>query len=828
MTKNSRLIQDCILIIFLILCSNDVHALRLRTKTNQVESNQDKSDELGGSLFDDLTSPDEIQSEALNSEDREIEGKESVNDDDLFGDGSGVNDNNQQINTNKMKEKDEEEINRLAQEEEATRLAQEEQAKRLAEEEQAKQLAAEEEAKRLAKEEQAKRLAEEEQAKRLAEEEQAKRLAEEEKKKEKEQEDIPIPKDLTPLEKIHHPFQEEKSTKTRIHTLLTLITFGSCYLIFRIIYNLSKNTNKFISKGISSLSNQIMFLFICYITTLIFYIYGTFDSIPINWEYLLSGISLFIISWFIYNTCLLFISLFILNKWKHLDSESTSFNDLRHQYDRIQNQNYQNGNNSPSSTAKTTSLIEQFEFLVLKRFFFIPLFPLFKPSSLLKQMHFSVYLEKCLLMKLRHFFKFSWTCWILAITVMMFWNVFIVTGSVLFVTIFSMLIPLLGLAILLVIHIYQKHVYRKVVQPITEHNMSNFQDIEYNSNSALLSQGHPVYLLNLIQNENKMNALNKKTISLHEHIHLRPPSLYENTLICGASGFAFMFNIIQTCSMLFIAWLIILYIKHYFYIRTVYSKLTVLLFMIPCSIVYFVLYVYLTAIVLKWNAVVSSIEMNRSEKNVKKLMHYHIKRASRISEEIFLIFKRIYYDMKLNTKQNQFSFEDVNEMKLGFPHLQELIRMSVCRYTGKANDSGEINIKDDLIPYMKSLGNTLNAKEIEFMFHLISDFDAVEQKGKLNVSNLYDICGAVLHFRTKRPCDVFKFVFDTFYQNNPQYYKDTKMSFQNMEVFIDKYKEFFNNEQVEFIKEQCLYFGNSFSFDSIVNSFVSFRQYCPY
>jgi hypothetical protein len=238
--------------------------------------------------------------------------------------------------------------------------------------------------------------------------------------------------------------------------------------------------------------------------------------------------------------------------------------------------------------------------------------------------------------------------------------------------------------------------------------------------------------------------------------------------------------------------------------------------------------VYLTAIVLKWNAVVSSIEMNRSEKNIKKLMNYHIKRASRISEEIFLIFKRIYYDMKLNKKQNHFSFEDVNEMKLGFPHLQELIRMSVCRYTGKANNSGEINIKDDLIPYLKSLGNTLNAKEIEFMFHLISDFDTVEQKGKLNVSNLYDICGAVLHFRTKRPCDVFKFVFDTFYQNNPQYYKDTKMSFQNMEVFIDKYKEFFNNEQVEFIKEQCLYFGNSFSFDSIVNSFVSFRQYCPY
>ena len=826
MTKNSRLIQDCIMIIFLILCSNDVYCLRLRTTTNQVESNQDKSDELGGSLFDDLTSPDEIQSEALNSEEREIEGKESTNDDDLFGNDSNVK---QQKTTNKTKEEDE--INRLAKE----------QAKRLAAEEESKRLAAEDQAKRLAEEEQAKRLAAEEESKRLAEEE-AKRLAEEENKKKQEKqqelEEPSFPKNLSPLEKIHHPFQEEKSTKTRIYTILTLIIFGSCYLILRIIYNLAKNSNKFISKGIASLSNQIMFLLICDIITLIFYIYGTFDSIPINWEYLLSGLSLFIVSWFIYNTCLLFISLFVLKKWKQLDKESTSFNDLRHQFDRIQNQNYQNGKSS-SSTAETSSLIEKFEFLVLKRFFFIPLFPLFKPSSFLKEMHFSVYLEKCLLTKLRQFFKFSWTCWILTITVIMFWNVFIVTGSVLFVTIFSMLIPLLGLLILLIIHIYQKHVYHRVVQPISEHNMSNFQDIEYNSNSALLSQGHPVYLLNLIQNETKMNELNKKTISFHEHIHLRPPSLYENTLICGASGFALMFNVIQTCSLLFIAWIIILYVKHYFYIRTVYSKLTVFLFMIPCSIIYFILYVYLTAVVLKWNAVVSSIEMNRSEKNVKKMVNYHIKRASRISEEIFLIFKRIYYDMKLNKKQSNFSFEEEsnllhfknstqNEMKLGFPHLQELIRMSVCRYTGKENDNGEINIKEDLLPYLKSLGNTLNSNEIEFMFHLISDFDAFEKKGKLNVNNLYDICGAILHFRTKRPIDIYKFVFDTFYQNHPQYYKETNMSFQTMELLINNYKEYFNNEHVSFIKEQCLYYGNSFSFDSIINSFVSFRQYCPY
>ena len=141
-------------------------------------------------------------------------------------------------------------------------------------------------------------------------------------------------------------------------------------------------------------------------------------------------------------------------------------------------------------------------------------------------MKFSVYLEKSLLEKLRLFFKFSWTCWLFTICVMMFWNVFVAPNTILFTTVFSMLIPLLGLLILVGILFYLKHIYRKIVENISQNNMSNYQDIEYHSNLALQSMGYPVYLMNLIQNEKEMENLNKKTMTLHEHFHQRPASLY--------------------------------------------------------------------------------------------------------------------------------------------------------------------------------------------------------------------------------------------------------------------------------------------------------------
>ena len=233
---------------------------------------------------------------------------------------------------------------------------------------------------------------------------------------------------------------------------------------------------------------------------------------------------------------------------------------------------------------------------------------------------------------------------------MMFWNVFVAPNTILFTTVFSMLIPLLGLLILVGILFYLKHIYRKIVENISQNNMSNYQDIEYHSNLALQSMGYPVYLMNLIQNEKEMENLNKKTMTFHEHFHQRPASLYENLFIGGTTGVAILFNIVQTCTLLFNAWLILVYTKHMSYMYDAYTKTTTLLFVIPISIVYFILQVYITAIVLKWHTIIDSVEMKRNEKCVRKLVNFHLREAGRLSEEIFQNFKRIYYDIKINSK----------------------------------------------------------------------------------------------------------------------------------------------------------------------------------
>jgi hypothetical protein len=73
---------------------------------------------------------------------------------------------------------------------------------------------------------------------------------------------------------------------------------------------------------------------------------------------------------------------------------------------------------------------ELYEYLLLKHYFIVPFFPVFKPSTLRKDFPFNVYLKFCLLDKLRLFFKISWTCWIASIILIFFWSVVIATSTV--------------------------------------------------------------------------------------------------------------------------------------------------------------------------------------------------------------------------------------------------------------------------------------------------------------------------------------------------------------------------------------------------------------
>ena len=834
MKKFFFLQKICFIIISLLLLNKSKSLLSKATNT-QLEPSQEKNGEVGGSVFEDLDIPDEDQSQELNDDSNES------------GDNAVLADNNFDIFNKEREEEAKEqaikEAERLAKlkEEEEKRKKEEEEKRKKEEEEKRK----EEEEKRKKEEEEEKKNKEEEEKKEKEEEE--KRKKEEEEKKEKEEEEEEEKEKITSINntislktsapeentknqksliyKVHNPALDiEKSTKTKIWSISTIIIFGFSYLILRVIYNKLKNINKFFSKCIASLSNQLMFLIICFIIVLLIYTYGNFDSIPLNWEYFISGIAIYIITFILLSIYIIIITYFITKNWEKLEKKANSFTELRHKFDNIANQKYDPNNNNYKDS-NTNDIIETFEYLILKRFFFIPLFPVFKPSLFRKEMNFSIYLKKTLIEKLRLFFKFSWTSWIFLLITIMFWNVFLASAKVKTLLFSLLIIPIIGIILTFLLFLYTKSIYRKVIESINQDNIANYQDIDYNSNSSLQSSSHPKYLLNLIQNEKEMEKMNKPN-NLHIHFHQRPSSLYENLIIFGNTGFHLIINIIQSICLIFIAWGVITFGKHLSVIRNKYNKLGLILF-ISVSIIYFFIQGFITALTLKWYCIIDSIEMRKNEKCVKKMINHHLYHSGKIAESIFQNFKKIYFDMKMNKQENIedqifIDEEKKNELELTYKPLQEMIRTCVYRYTKTEDDKITIDIEKDLIPFLKTLGNNLTEKEIEFMLHLIQNFHSF--KGQLTITNLFNIYGAILHFRILNPFDIIKFVMTTYYKSYPQTY----MTYNTIELFVNTYHKFFTIEENEFIKEQCRYLGESFTLDALMINILSLRQYYPY
>ena len=640
---------------------------------------------------------------------------------------------------------------------------------------------------------------------------------------------------------IHSAYSD--SYKSRKWGLVTLILFGTTFLILRSGYNFLKNINKFFAKGVKSLSNQILLLFISLSIFIICYTYGAFDSIIINWEYIIAIIAIFIVIWIFYNFFLLLFALSVTIKWRELENKATSFLNLKQKIN-------QESNNS--------NYINAFEYLLLKRYFFIPLFPVLKCSSLKPEMKFYVYLEDCLLKKLRHFFKLSWTSWISTIIMIMFWNVFVWNMKIFPSTIFIFLSPFLGITVTYLIYVYIKSIYRKVVVSINKENMNDFKDFDYYKNDIFESMGFPKYLNDIIYNEEQSNKIRENKYSLHEHLNNRPPNLYENLIVFGHSGLYFLLNLIQCINVLFICWQIAIFGHFAEDIAIAYTNI-MYFFLICCTVAYVFLQLFFTILTLKWLTIIDSIEMNRNEKCLKKMVNKHLKRAGELSNNILMNFKKIYFNMifkkndetpgnekeKFDEKQQLIDNESLNEdfeinnnndenrkskekdkeeFKLVYENLKDILRLNFNRFKKSRNDN-TIEIKSELKPFLKSCGNFLTEKEINFLLHLLEN--SSNYNGTLNLDQLIFLCGCILHFQAQKPSEIIKYVIDQYYKKNPQYYKGKTMKWENIELFLNYY-DYFTKNEIDFIKEECDYIGNEFTLDGFISCVLSPSQYYAY
>lgn len=242
--------------------------------------------------------------------------------------------------------------------------------------------------------------------------------------------------------------------------------------------------------------------------------------------------------------------------------------------------------------------------------------------------------------------------------------------------------------------------------------------------------------------------------------------------------------------------------------------------------------------------------MKRNDACIKKTINHQLKASAEMSNSIFMSFKRLYFDMKINLKNKRLSEFGINNVDISFnalnrPSLQKLIDLNVIRYkkipvdeegdnsplNPKTKEDYPIEVDSELKSFLKSCGNRLNQNEIEFMVHLIENFDAFES-GKITCRQLYDIWGALIHFSTKKPEEIIEFVFEKYFEERndiESVRRDIKeLNLGKIEEFLRWYNEYFTDGQMHYMKNECQYMNKEFSLDAFNYMLLTPRKYHPY
>jgi hypothetical protein len=238
--------------------------------------------------------------------------------------------------------------------------------------------------------------------------------------------------------------------------------------------------------------------------------------------------------------------------------------------------------------------------------------------------------------------------------------------------------------------------------------------------------------------------------------------------------------------------------------------------------------------------------MKRNERCLQKTINYQMKKASDYTNKIFISFKKLYFDMKVNLKSNR---NDLRNSEYNFNALTKkaqqrlmdvnLARFKALQFEGEGEDL-HIPLKDDhpieidkeIKSFIKSCGNKLNTEEIEFMIHLIENYESFEN-GKITSTQLYDIWGALIHFSTLKAEDIIEYVFETYSEERKEiepYAKgERNLNSAKIEEFLSYYEKYFNKEQRAFVINECHYsLTNHFSLDAFIHLLLSIRRYYPY
>ena len=158
--------------------------------------------------------------------------------------------------------------------------------------------------------------------------------------------------------------------------------------------------------------------------------------------------------------------------------------------------------------------------------------------------------------------------------------------------------------------------------------------------------------------------------------------------------------------------------------------------------------------------------------NVNKIM----KKGESFQQQALITNLEKYLSMRNDNNYDVLdSIEKTNPFELNYENLKQIINASFKKF--KTAEQNVISIKEELIPFMKSCGNVLNQKEVEFFCFIVG------KKEKISVEDLYKVCGTILQFREKKNREIINEVFDYYYKEQRDIFPDKKnLQLNNIEV----------------------------------------------
>lgn len=212
--------------------------------------------------------------------------------------------------------------------------------------------------------------------------------------------------------------------------------------------------------------------------------------------------------------------------------------------------------------------------------------------------------------------------------------------------------------------------------------------------------------------------------------------------------------------------------------------------------------------------------MKRDEKNISRVINRQLELAADLVENIYHGFKRLYFDIRLNNKK---SGEEEQILPLDLGHtkstLERLIDIQIRRFKSipkKIKKDGEfitpkledypISVNEELKLFFKTSGNHMSQAEIQHLTHFLENISEKEIDTLTN-KEIYDLYFSTIFFSNTFPQTIIFYILEKYFEERQDIetlMDRTEKALTTAKVgdFMHWYSNYFNTEQIFFIKEE--------------------------